>query len=252
MKIDMTGKVALVTGASRGIGKAIAEALGESGATVAVHYNKNEDKARQVATKAGNQSKAFAADLSDNADVKKLFDSVLEAYGKLDVLINNAGIAISSPLSAENDQWLEDWNSTMQVNLTATALLCKESISFFAKQQGGIIINVSSRAAFRGDTEDYLAYAASKGGVVALTKSIARAFGKQNVLAYGVAPGFTKTEMARDFIDAYGEDFATQDLSLPELTRPEDLAPMVVLLASGKARHATGTTIDMNAGSYVR
>ncbi|MEM6526357.1 MAG: SDR family oxidoreductase, partial [Bacteroidota bacterium] len=119
-------------------------------------------------------------------------------------------------------------------------------------QGGGIIINISSRAARRGDTSDYLAYAASKGGLEAITKSIARAYGKKGITAFGVAPGFTRTDMAQDFIKAYGEDYVLNDLSLPELTEPKDIAQTVVFLASGLARHATGTTIDINAGSYVR
>jgi NAD(P)-dependent dehydrogenase (short-subunit alcohol dehydrogenase family) len=112
------------------------------------------------------------------------------------------------------------------------------------------LVNISSRAAFRGDTEDYLAYAASKGGVVSLTRSIARAFGKDNIKAFDLAPGFTHTEMAQVFIDKYGEDYV-KDGALPNMTEPADIARMVVFLASGNADHATGTTIDMNAGSYV-
>ena len=103
----------------------------------------------------------------------------------------------------------------------------------------------------RGDTPDYLAYAASKGALVALTRSIARGYGKDGITAFNVAPGFTRTEMAQDFIDQYGEDFAMAGAALPEMTRPEDIAPIVVLLASGLADHATGATVDVNAGSYV-
>lgn len=252
MKIDLKGKVVLVTGASRGIGRAIAAALGQAGATVAVHFGRNEKLAGDIAQKIGNNSKAFKADLNDNQAVTALISQVITAYGRLDVLVNNAGVAISSELEKDDQSWLTDFEITLQINLTALALLCKKAISHFTQQGEGIIINISSRAAFRGDTADYFAYAASKGGVVALTKSIARAYGKKNITAYSVAPGFTRTEMAQEFIDAYGEDFATSDIALPELTEPEDIAPMVVFLASGLARHATGTTIDMNAGSYVR
>lgn len=252
MKIDLSGKVALVTGASRGIGKAIAEELAQAGATVGVHYNHHAVPAREVADNIGNNSKAFQADLGDPHAPLGLIEAVVKEYGHLDILINNAGLAIGSPIDRGNEEWLADWNKTMAVNLTSPALLCKLCIPLLSDQGGGIIINISSRAAFRGDTEDYLAYAASKGGVVALTKSIARAFGKQGITAFGVAPGFTRTEMAQDFIDAYGEDYATSDLALPELTEPEDIAHTVCFLASGLARHATGTTIDINAGSYVR
>lgn len=252
MTIDLKGKVVLVTGASRGIGKAIALALGKSGATVAVHGNTNLSAAQQVAKKAGNNSRAFAANLSHHHSIIGLFDEVVSAFGHIDVLINNAGIAISSDMDKEDNEWVVDLEETMTVNLTATALLCKKCITHFKETGNGIIINISSRAAFRGDTADYVAYAASKGAVVALTKSLARAYGKQNIVAYSVAPGFTKTEMAQDFIDRYGEDYSSSDLALDSLTLPEDIAPMVVFLASGMAKHATGTTIDMNAGSYVR
>ncbi len=252
MTIDLKGKIVLVTGASRGIGSAIAEGLAKAGATVAVHCNSNLDRAQELASKCSHQSAAFSADLSFPRNAISLFTKVIDTYGRLDVLVNNAGVAISSDLFENDETWLTDWEQTFSVNLTSLALLCKKSIEHFKNQDSGIIINISSRAAFRGDTQDYLAYAASKGGVVALTKSIARAFGKQNILAYSVAPGFTKTEMAQDFIDAYGEDFATKDLALNELTKPEDIAPTVVFLASGLAKHATGTTIDINAGSYVR
>jgi NAD(P)-dependent dehydrogenase (short-subunit alcohol dehydrogenase family) len=126
------------------------------------------------------------------------------------------------------------------------------SVKQFMKQEtGGRIITLSSRAAFRGDTEDYLAYATSKAAVVSLTKSIARAYGKHEIKAFVVAPGFTKTDMAQKFIDQYGEDFAKSDIALKELTQPEDVAPTIAFLLSGHMDHATGTTIDINAGSYV-
>ena len=128
----------------------------------------------------------------------------------------------------------------------------KLTIPTFKKQGSGIIINISSRAAHRGDTPDYLAYAASKGGMESLTKSIARAYGKDNITAFGVAPGFTRTAMAKDFIDTYGEDCAVQDMALSKLTEPQDVAQIVLFLASGLGKHATGTTIDVNAGNYVR
>jgi NAD(P)-dependent dehydrogenase (short-subunit alcohol dehydrogenase family) len=143
------------------------------------------------------------------------------------------------------------WQKTMAVNLQATALLCSKAVEHFKTTGGGIIINISSRAAFRGDTEKYLAYAASKGGVVSLTRSIARAYGKQNIIAFNIAPGFVKTDMANEFIDIYGENYVLDDIALPELTEPADLAPLVTLLASGLANHATGGTFDVNAGSYV-
>jgi NAD(P)-dependent dehydrogenase (short-subunit alcohol dehydrogenase family) len=125
------------------------------------------------------------------------------------------------------------------------------AILHFQKKGGGRIINISSRAAFRGDNPENLAYAASKAGMVALTKSIARGFGKENITSFLIAPGWVKTDMNKETIELLGEDAITNDLALNKLTEPEDLAPMIVLLASGLADHATGTTIDINAGSYV-
>lgn len=241
----------LVTGASRGIGKALAEGLAEAGATVAVHYNRQREAAEALAEALGGGARAFGADLADVAACTQLFDTVVAEYGRLDVLINNAGVAVPLPLDASTATWQQGWALTMAVNLRAVELLCRRAVAHFQQHGGGRIINVASRAAFRGDTAEYVAYAASKGGVVALTRSLARAFGKDGITAFILAPGFTRTDMAQEFIDEYGEAYAVQNLALDRMTEPADLAPLVVLLASGLADHATGTTIDINAGSYV-
>ncbi len=249
MKIDLTGKNILVTGASRGIGRGIAEALGKSGATVGVHYRKNKAQAEKLVEAIGNSSKAFQADLEKPDDCQRLFEEVTETFGSVEVLVNNAGIFLNSPL--ESDRWLADWNTTLDVNLRATALLSRLAILQFQQRGGGRIINISSRAAFRGDNPEHLAYAASKAGMVALTRSIARGYGKDGITAFLIAPGWVRTDMNRETIERYGEEAITKDLALNTLTEPKDLAPMIVLLASGLADHATGTTIDINAGSYV-
>ena len=249
MKIDLSNKIILVTGASRGIGKGIAEALGKSGATVAVHYNRNKKAAEAVAEVAGNRSKTFQANLEKPAESTRLFQKAIATYGHMDVLINNAGVFEMSPIESNN--WENDWDKTININLKATALLSRLAILHFLKRGGGKIINISSRAAFRGDNPENLAYAASKAGMVALTKSIARGFGKENITSFLIAPGWVKTDMNKETIDLLGEEAITDDLALNQLTEPKDLAPMVVLLASGLADHATGTTIDINAGSYV-
>ena len=251
MKIDLSGKGVLVTGSSRGIGKAIARAMGEAGARVAIHYNKNAAPAETLALEIGGGAFCIQADLGDSVSSERLFRSAIEGLGKLDVLVNNAGISLSMPLDASIASWAADWKRTMAVNLMAVELLSRLSIRHFQQRDGGRIINIASRAAFRGDTAEYMTYAASKAGMVALTKSIARAFGKDDIKAFVVAPGFTRTDMAQEFIDTYGEAITTSDLALDRLTEPGDIAPMVVLLASGLADHATGTSIDMNAGSYV-
>lgn len=252
MYINLSGLNIIVTGASRGIGKAIASKLAEAGATVIVHYNKNVREAENLAHVLGNESKAFQADLSKPDEVASFFDRVILEYGNIEILVNNAGVALPSSIDQSDEAWIQEWQTTMSVNLTAAGILCKKAIQHFLKRgAAGRIINISSRAAFRGDTEDYLAYAASKAGLVALTRSIARAYGKEGIKAFNIAPGFVRTDMAREFIEKYGESFATDDIALERLTEPKDIAPMVTFLASGMADHSTGCTIDINAGSYV-
>lgn len=252
MNIDLTGRKILVTGASSGIGLSVARALALSGATVAIHYNRNAERAGELVREIGNGSHAFQADLNIPEECFRLFVDVLACYETIDTLVNNAGIIINSPIDTPAEQWLEDWNTTMTVNLTAAGILTRAAINHFLSTDGGRIINIASRAAFRGDTPDYLAYAASKGGMVAMSRSIARAYGKKGIKSFVVAPGFVKTGMARQFIEQYGESLVMNDIALDRLTEPGDVAPTVVFLASGLMDHATGCTIDINAGSYVR
>ena len=247
MKIDLSDKSVLVTGASRGIGVAIARRFAQAGAKVGIHYGGSRAEAEALAGEIGGV--ALQADLAKLGEPERLWTEAKAALGRVDVLVNNAGIALGSPLDGED--WTENWDLTQAVNLRAPAALIRAALPDFAAQGGGHIVNIASRAAFRGDTPDYLAYAASKGGLVALTRSIARGFGKQGIVAFTVAPGFTRTEMAQDFIDQYGEAYASSDIALAKLTEPDDVAPTVVFLASGLMDHATGATIDINAGSYV-
>ncbi len=251
--IDLSGKVILITGGSSGIGAVTVQTLAKAGAEVILHYANNLEKARAIAESIGNNKiHLLQADLSvENASVK-FWQDALSFSGHIDVLINNAGIMPSAGIEDEFDIWNTAWKNTLQVNLIAVADLCREAIQHFKSRNGGIIINIASRAAFRGDTPEYMHYAASKGGVVALTRSIARGFGKDGILAYAVAPGFVRTEMAEKFIQDYGEDFVTRDIPLGKIAPPEDVANVIAFLASGLAPHATGTTIDINGASYVR
>jgi NAD(P)-dependent dehydrogenase (short-subunit alcohol dehydrogenase family) len=252
MKIDFAGRAVLVTGASRGIGAAIARTMAGAGARVAVHYGRGREPAEALAAELGQGAEAFGADLSDAQACTGLWAAVEARFGRIDVLVNNAGVAIGSPLETSDIQWADDWDATLAVNLRASALLSRAAVAHFRKAGGGRIVTIASRAAFRGDAPDYLAYAASKAGQVALTRSIARAYGRDGITAFVVAPGFTRTEMAQDFIDRYGPEVALRDNALGRFTEPEDVAPTVVFLASGLADHATGTTVDVNAASYVR
>jgi 3-oxoacyl-[acyl-carrier protein] reductase len=251
MRIDLGKTSVLVTGASRGIGAALALAMGKAGARVAIHYRAQRQQAEALAAQIGAAAEIFQADLSRVEECTALWDAVIRRFGRIDTLVNNAGIAVSSPLESATEDWVAGWDATMAVNLRAPAVLSRLALEHFRARGGGRIINISSRAAFRGDQPPYLAYAASKAGLVALTRSIARGFGKAGIVAFNVAPGFTRTDMAKDFLHEYGESYVAGDIALPRLTEPEDIAPFVVFLASGLADHATGCTIDVNAGSYV-
>ena len=252
MRIDLSGRTVLVTGGSRGIGTAIVRAFAGAGARVAVHYGRERGRAEALAAEVGGGAAAFGADLRDPGACERLWDEVAAWSGGVDVLVNNAGVAVSAPLEADSGEWTEAWDTTMAVNVRAVGLLSRAAVRHFQARGGGRIVTIASRAAFRGDQPDYLAYAASKASVVALSRSIARGFGRDGVTAFVVAPGFTRTEMAQDFIDQYGEEIALRDNALGRFTEPEDVAPTVVFLASGLADHATGTTVDVNAASYVR
>jgi NAD(P)-dependent dehydrogenase (short-subunit alcohol dehydrogenase family) len=251
MNINLKNHRILVTGASRGIGRAIAEQLSESGAEVLIHFNNNLEEAKSLQGSLPNPSHLVPCDLSNLELVSGWIPELVSTYGKIDAVVNNAGIAIGIADDAATSDWLEVWQKTMDVNTNALAIICKEYIEHARMNKNGRIVNISSRAAFRGDTTDYLAYAASKAAIVSLTRSIARYYGKEGIKAFIIAPGFTRTDMAQDFMDQYGEEYALNDIALNQLTEPKDIAPMVTLLCSGLADHATGCTIDINAGSYV-
>jgi len=252
MQVSLVDQRILVTGASRGIGRAIAQQLSSSGAEVIVHYHANAKAAKAVVTGLSTKAYLESCNLANPTEVSGFIPRLVKKYGPITALVNNAGISPSASDSLPTADWLSIWEQVMAVNATAVGILCKEFVDQARLQGNGRIVMISSRAAFRGDTPDYLAYAASKGALVSLMRSIARHYGKEGIKAFLIAPGFTRTDMASEILAQYGEDFALKDIALPDLTRPEDIAPMVALLCSGLADHATGTSIDMNAGSYVR
>ena len=252
MKIDLSDKTVLVTGANSGIGKAIAQGLLNAGAQVALHFNSNSEGASKLKEQFSDQCELFQADFNNVDETIKLFEDVLSWRNTLDILINNAGTAVMNSVNLDDETWIKNWNTIMNINLLAAGVLSKKALEHFKTKNGGRIINIASRAAFRGDTPDYLAYAASKAGMGALVRSIARGFGKDGITAFSIAPGFTRTAMAQKSIDKYGEDFVIKDIALNELTEPKDIAPIVTLICSGKFDHGTGSNIDINAGSYVR
>jgi 3-oxoacyl-[acyl-carrier protein] reductase len=248
VKLDLTGKTILVTGGVRGIGAALVRALLDCGGHVAIHYGSSEP------LKLATESEKFQhikADLNRLEDVSNLWTETVKWRGGVDVIVNNAGLVEPTTIEDDLDRWLGIWTKTLQINLISVAILCRHAIQHFRERRGGIIINIASRAAFRGDDPHLMHYAASKGGLVALTRSIARGYARDNILAYLVAPGFVKTERQKKVIAARGEETMIRDIPLGTMANPEDIAPTVAFLATGMARHATGATIDINGASYL-
>ena len=227
----------LVTGASRGIGASILTAL--NGHKVVGHSSKGGGG-------------LLAADLAVPGAADGLWREALGRLGgRIDVLVNNAGIFEDAPLDASD--WTERWQRTQQINLVAAAELCRLAVLHFrSRGGGGRIVNVASRAAFRGDSPRHWHYAASKGGMVAMTKSIARGYAGEGILAFSVCPGFTMTGMADDYLASRGGDKLLADIPLGRVASTEEVAETVRWLATEAPPSATGSCIDVNGASFVR
>ena len=253
IQLDLSGKKILVTGASNGIGNGVAHFLMKMGAQVAVHYHTNKEAAETLVSNfKSTNSKTFKANLENEEEVFQLIENVTNSFGSIDVIILNAGVFLPHSTKENTDDWLSVWKRTIDINLNSVGLLTKLGIDHFRTQGKGTFVYIGSRAVFRGETEEYLAYAASKGGLTSLARSVARSFGKENIKSFIVSPGFTRTQMAESFIEKYGEERVLNEISLNELTKPEDIAPLIGLMCSGLMDHATGATIDINAGSHIR
>jgi 3-oxoacyl-[acyl-carrier protein] reductase len=251
IKAPLEDKTVLVTGATRGIGAAIVAALHGDGAHVIGHYGRDQEAANAMLVKYPERLDFLQANLMDKPAIEVLWAEALAVSGKIDVLVNNAGIYVGSPIG-DGGEWTKGWADNIQVNLQAPADLCRLAIQHFQTQGGGIIVNMASRSSHRGDGPEHLAYGAAKGGLLALTKGIARGYAHENILAYAIAPGWVRTAMAENHIATVGEDSVNAALPMREVTPPSDVANMVSFCASGKCRHATGSTIDITGADYVR
>lgn len=229
----------LATGTSRGIGRSIITALGAH--NVVGHSTQGGDG-------------RIAADLSKPGAAGRLWAEALERLdGRIDVLVNNAGIFEAAPLDDDAEAWTAAWERTMRVNLTAAAELCRLAVLHFRERRnGGRIVNVASRAAYRGDSPAHWHYAASKAGMVGMTKTIARGYAAEQILAFGVCPGFTMTGMAEDYLESRGGPKLLADIPLGRVALPEEVAETVRWLATDAPASATGTIVDVNGASFVR
>ena len=246
----------LLTGSSKGIGYKIAKDLIKEGHQLALHYNSNKSLLESLINQKSSDSFIVKADLSLENEIKKLIDHTIKNLGFPDCIINNAGIAESADLSIDFSNWSKMFDKTIDVNLKAPSLIFKEFVKYKREKKINSrlrIINIASRAAFRGEQQDYISYACSKGGIISLTKTMSRSFGEtDNIVAISIAPGFVRTEMAQSFIDKHGEDVVRQGITLDRLTEPKDISPLISLIVSGKMDHSTGSTIDVNGGSFLR
>ena len=250
--IDLADRIVLITGAAGGIGSATARTLAAAGASLLIH-DVNAERLSSLAADLGDRARPFTADLRDRVAVQGLWRDAVGVHGRVDVLVNNAGIYPPAPLDLDLEAWTRVWDLSLAVNLVAPAILCREAIRTFSAQDGGgTIINMASRAAFRGEDPEFWHYAAAKAGVVAMTRTIARQYGRDGITAFALAPGYVDTDFNRPFAEKFGVEAAARDTGLGEVAQPQDVANVIAFLASGLARHATGTTIDINSASYVR
>lgn len=241
----------LVTGASRGIGRAVARAFAGAGARVAIHHRASPGLAGALRDELpGGPHPVVAADLADPAAVRSMVDSAAGALGGLDVLVNNAGVFTPHPILATSyQQWQREWRRTLGVNLLGAANVTWCAVRHMGR--GGRIVNVSSRGAFRGEP-DQPAYAASKAGLNALGQSLAVALAPHGIAVATVAPGFVETDMTNEHLKPPRGDAIRAQSPFRRVARPEEVAAAVMWLASPEAEWASGAILDLNGASYLR
>ncbi len=246
-------KRVLVTGASRGIGRAIALQFAAAGARVAVHYQTNQSAAEAtLAELPGTGHTLCAGDVADPDAVSQLVAKTVTDLGGLDILVNNAGIFEAHPVDEVSyEDWQHHWQRTLTVNLTGPANLCWHAVQHMRQSGGGRIVNVSSRGAFRGEPR-CPAYGASKAGLNALTQSLAQQLAPLGIFVGAVAPGFVETDMASTVLEGPGGDAVRWQSPLGRVAKPKEVAHAVLFLASAGAEFSTGAIIDVNGASYLR
>ncbi|RMG04936.1 MAG: glucose 1-dehydrogenase [Nitrospirae bacterium] len=250
MKIDLKDRVALVTGASRGIGREIAIALGRAGATVIVNYTKSEEKAKEVAeeiNRAGSRAETFKADVSNPDDVEGLFRFIVDRFGVLHILVNNAGVIRDTLLASMR---LSDWDKVVDTNLRGAFLCMQKAAEIMMPRGKGKIINISSVSAIRGG-RGQTNYAAAKGGLISLTRSASVELAGKGIQVNAVLPGFIDTDMSRRVRKRAGERIL-EEIPIGRFGNPEDVAPLVVFLSSDYADYITGQAVAVDGGMSAR
>lgn len=239
----MTQLTALVTGSSRGIGAAIAAGLRARGVAVIGHATRAVD------------ADTIPADLTDPAAPSRIWEEALNrlSTGRIDLLVNNAGLFSPNPLALSDIEWLDNWEDTLRINLTAAAELSRFAVRhWLSGERAGRTVHIASRAGYRGDSPDHWHYAAAKGGMIAMHKTIARQYAARGVMSYAICPGFTDTAMAGDYLASRGGPGLLADIPLGRVATPEEIATMAVFCALDAPESMTGAVLDANGASYVR
>lgn len=252
---DLHGRTILITGASRGIGAACVRAAGARGATIIAHYGSHREGAEEAVSALAEERRFLVqADMSAPGAARKLWRELLAVHRRIDVVVVNAAVSVETPFEASDEEWDAGWERTLAINVLEPVSLMREALGHFLASGGGILITLSSWAAQQGSALPQLpAYAASKAAVKAATQTIARAYGKQNVLAYVIAPGIVRTRMSEVSISHRGGlEQVNAALAMGEMAPAEEIGSLVAYLASGECRHLTGATLDVNGATYVR
>ena len=254
MFIDFKGKNVLITGGSRGIGRACAKLFAELNANVIITYKTNAEEAEKTikSLNTNGTHTSFQLDLTKPASIEKMFAEVLTEFNQLDVLVNNAGIFIEHKINEISfEEWQQAWTETINTNLIGVSNLCFFAARQMMQQQYGKIVNISSRGAFRGEP-DHPAYGASKAGLNAMSQSLAVALAPHNVTIGIIAPGFVQTDMTVDYLQSEQGEVIKKQSPFNRVATPEEVARLVAVFASDGFEFTSGGIVDINGASYLR